>query len=312
YGVAMMASWRSIRELSRCGTVVAGVNVVVLFLLALAPISAAQTQPPPARTIVFDSDRTGRSEIYVQYLDIRNNLIGSPTQLTNAGGGQQAAQEPQWSLAASVNASVNPDSLGRIVYQFGAPGARGLHIIKPIAASVGNGDVQLTPQPLNGAIAGGPLKGKPYPCTDARDPSWSPDGLHIVYACLEPLTSGIGSSYDLWIHDTNGTPDDPKDDADYPLLILNGPLALRPAWSPDGSMMAFVTNMPGATATGPTSKIGLITLPNQFGTVLYSAKILTDDPYSDIAPTWDPSSSFIAFSSTRKQNAGGNGFTNGS
>lgn len=283
-------------ERTNRAVLIAGVFVVGLFLSTLAPVATAQTQPPPARTIVFDApDQNGRFQIFLKNLDLNNAPLGPAVQVTSAGAGQQAAQEPQFSLVASANATV-PDFLGRIVYQFGAPGVRGLHLIKPD----GTGDVQLTPPP-----------GGNYPCVDARDPAWSPDGLHIVYACLEPLASGIGSSYDLWIHDTNGTPDNPADDADYPLLILNGPLALQPAWSPNGRMIAYVTNAPGTTnvpgnnATGPTPKIGLITVPPIRGSILYGGNILTNDAFNDIAPSWDPSSHLIAFSTTRSANSGG-------
>jgi uncharacterized repeat protein (TIGR01451 family) len=57
----------------------------------------------------------------------------------------------------------------------------------------------------------------------------------------------------------------------------------------------------------------MITVPANLGSalmVLYSGTILTDDSYNDVAPTWDPSSGFIAFSTTRRWATGG-AFTNG-
>src|SRR5207249_1304716 len=104
----------------------------------------------------------------------------------------------------------------RIVYQFGAPGVRGIHLIEPDGT-----DVRLT-------SGGG----------DRRDPSWSPDGRFIVYAFL------VGTDYDIWIHDTNGTPNNVSDDQDYPLLTRPGTQELRPTWSPDGNSIAFVTSGP--------------------------------------------------------------------
>ena len=148
-----------------------------LFGLAATPPAQGQV----ARTIVFDSNQTGHSEIYLQNLSSSNAPIGTPFQLTDVGSLEQDAQEPQFSLVASVNATTNPDSLGRIVYQFGVSGARGLHLIRP----TGTFDVQLTPEPLNGSITGGPLQGKPYPCTDARDPSWSPTGSTLFTPVLK-------------------------------------------------------------------------------------------------------------------------------
>jgi Bacterial Ig-like domain (group 2)/Kelch motif/WD40-like Beta Propeller Repeat/Galactose oxidase, central domain len=292
-------------------------GIVVLLCNLLFPAKAlGQLQPPLA--IVYDSDQTGTGqyEIYIQKLNRRNQPVGTATQLTNASASQQAAQEPKWSLAASADANINQDLLGRIVYQFGVPNtgidsshpgaARGLHIMKPLSPG-NNGDLQLTPNYGDAyrSALDGPQSSR-YPCLDARDPSWSPDGLHIVYACLEPLSSGaIGYSYNLWIHDTHGTPDDKSDDADYRLLDMGGKQALRPAWSPDGYTIALVTNAPATNgpatnASGPNLKIGFLNiLPDELGHITYYGINIVPDPCSNDSPTWDPSSVWVAFSSTR-------------
>jgi len=227
-------------------------------------------------------------------------------QVTRGGAAAQQSQEPQWSLAASVNAINNPDPMGRIAYQFGAPGVRGIHLIKPD----GTGDVQLTPS-FNSIINNGPQKGAHYPCTDARDPSWSPDGQYIAYACL--VNSLTTSNYDIWIHATVGTPDDPNDDFDYPLLTLSTSLELRPAWSPDGRMIAFVTNAlgqgPNSTiVVGPNPRIGVTqVLPAPiplgggvpFVQSIGSFTILTNDTSINFSPSWSPDSQAIVFSTSR-------------
>ncbi|HXL77455.1 MAG TPA: LamG-like jellyroll fold domain-containing protein [Candidatus Eisenbacteria bacterium] len=118
------------------------------------------------------------------------------------------------------------------------------------------------------------------------------------------------SNYDIWVHATSGTPDDPSDDFDYPLLTLDGSLELRPAWSPDGTNIAFVTNAKGVAAAGTNLKIAVthvlpaVTPIGPGGGVPYvqsigTFSILADDGFSNFSPAWSPDSRAIAFSSSR-------------
>ena len=151
------------------------------------------------------------------------DLRNSLQQVTNLGGASQQSRSPSWSNVA-----------GQIVFQFGASGVRGIHSIKPI----GGPNTRLTP-----------LASGSYPCVDKSDPNWSPDGKFIAYTCLY---SGIS---EIWIHDVNAN-------AEKPLAVASGSHYLRPAWSPDGTQVAFVSTGPGSVADIYTinisSKIALL------------------------------------------------------
>src|ERR1017187_10162050 len=181
------------------------VTIVAAHFLALC---CAQGQGPATqqpKNLAFASDRSGRNQIYTIAIDTSTGTtLTAPLPLTTAGGGNQESREPSWSRAASRQpfAALFP---GRIAYQFGAPGVRGIHFVNPDAT----GDTNIK------TIQG-----------DERDPSWSPDGQFVVYS---KLLSG-SSDYDLWVHNATN----PDDSTDYRLLNLPTSLEFRPTWSPDG------------------------------------------------------------------------------
>ena len=196
--------------------------------------------------LAFASDRTGRFQVW--------RVMAGP-----AGAGTQESQRPSWSVA------------GRIAYQFGASGVRGIHVIDANANPPGTGDARVTFAP-----------------GDERDPSWSPDGQFIAYA---RLPQG-GSDYDIWIHELNTA-------LDYPLLVRPSNLDLRPTWSPDGSTIAFATTIAGR------SQIAIQGITIASGHVQIRAstfKVLTNTGFSgaiNTDPSWSPDGQLIAFSSTK-------------
>ena len=105
--------------------------------------------------------------------------------------------------------------------------------------------------------------------------SWSPDGREIVFAAK------AGQNDALYIVDDNSGQKRKK-------LVqphLNG--MWSPAWSPDGTRIAFMGTSDGQ------SDIYLWNLPEN------SVANLTNDRYSDLEPTWSPDGSQIAFTSDR-------------
>jgi len=222
--------------------------------------------------LAFESNASGRFQIW----DVQTYPLGNPLQVTTAGAGNQEARGANWAVDVDqqyVGTQQNP-SYGRIVYQFGAPGTRGLHLVKPN----GTDDVMLL-----------------HSDSDDRDPSWSPDGRFIVYAS-EPAGQ---NTYSLWIYDTNGTPDDTGDDKQYLLISGPGTLNLRPAWSPDFNSIAFVTSGNGI------SHSQIYSVPVKFDMNLNqivttaSPSNLTNNTFTNFDPSWSPYSNQIAYSSTQ-------------
>jgi Tol biopolymer transport system component len=114
---------------------------------------------------------------------------------------------------------------------------------------------------------------------DDWGPAWSPDGK-VVWNCARDLAIGF--------HPCVVSP------SGSGLHII--PLDVYfeyPAWSPDGSKIAFMSQEPGSAGNDPNYDIFLM---NADGSGL---RQLTDAAGSDGFPAWSPDGTMIAFSSTR-------------
>ncbi len=235
-------------------------SICTLWMLATLAVLLPIPPEVQGNQLTFTSARNGQFDVWTVGVDGNGVPIENPIPIASAGSGSEA-RGPDWS------------TLDRIAYQSGRSGARSIHLVKPD----GTGNVRLTPPPSTGGVCP----------SDARDPSWSHDGRFIAYACL------VGTRYALWIHDTNGTPDDPTGDQDYSLFSLANASALRPTWSPDGTKIAFVAGSQIAVATVRLNKTS--NRQEIFG----NAVNLTNNSFINFDPTWSPDGQQIAYSTTR-------------
>jgi TolB protein len=123
-----------------------------------------------------------------------------------------------------------------------------------------------------------------------RNPSWSPDGTKLVFISNR---SGSGKT-ELWTVNSDGSAPVRLTTSVQIASSDQGPIFssdLDPAWSPDGSKIAFVSNR---SAWADTE----LYVMNADGS---DPVKLTDDTLDDYMPSWSPDSQKIAF--TKSQGA---------
>jgi len=124
-------------------------------------------------------------------------------------------------------------------------------------------------------ISPGEVRGEGEEWTFGRMPAWSDDGSRIAYQGCDVR----GDNCAIWVMQPGGF---------SPAQLTTDPRDTAPAWSPNGSQVAFVS------ARADNWEIYVVDIATG------QEKRLTEDAASDVAPTWSPDGKRIAFLSDRQ------------
>jgi Tol biopolymer transport system component len=115
---------------------------------------------------------------------------------------------------------------------------------------------------------------------DDRDPAWSPDGTKIVFASnRSPYTRGFVGHMHLWVMNADGT--------GLTQLTTGTDNESQPAWSPDGTKIAYhYSNGIAAVFTDGTKDNSINLTASDNGKTWYRGE-----------PTWSPDGQSLAFTS---------------
>jgi TolB protein len=124
-------------------------------------------------------------------------------------------------------------------------------------------------------ISPGEIRGEGEEWAFGRMPAWSRDGSRIAYhGCDER-----GDACSVWVMQPGGF---------NPARLTTNPSDTAPAWSPDGTQVAFISARAG------NWELFLVEIATG------QEKRLTDNSAIDIAPVWSPDGKQIAFLSNRE------------
>lgn len=216
---------------------------------------------PDGNTIAFFSDRGGNPDIYIMKPD------GSQVeQLTrDAFASLYFTKSPE-----DGNPAWSPDG-SQIVFESGRDNQMMTYVNHDIYVMAADGShVQRLTD--DGADEGGPR--------------WSPRGGWIAYVKMEYFSDQAlieNPAWDIYVMNVDGT---------QQTQLTKGPSnELEPAWSPDGTRIAFISDRNGQNFD--------IYVMDADGS---NVKQLTDDSANEFGPVWSPDGKQIVFNSDRNGN----------
>jgi Tol biopolymer transport system component len=216
---------------------------------------------PDGNSIAFFSDRGGNSDIFIM------NPDGSQV--------RQLTRDPFASLyftksSEDRNPSWSPDS-SQIAFESGRDNQMLTYV---------NHDIYVM------AADGSNVRRITEDGADEGSPRWSPDGESIAYVKMEYFSDQAlieNPTWDIYVMNVDGT---------QQVQLTKDPSSeLEPAWSPDGTRVAFISDRNGRNFD--------IYVMDADGS---NVRQLTDDPANEFGPVWSPDGTQIVFNSDRNGN----------
>ena len=260
-------------------------------LAGFLALAVASTEARASSKICFTSMETGDSEIFIMDSDGSNvvNLTANPS---------SSESYCSWSPDGSQVAFVSDQDGDVEIYRVDADGSNETRLtdspgndLSPAWSPDGtliafsswrDGNMEI--YVMNASDGSNPTRltfndSPPYASID-YGPSWSPDGTQIAFqsyrnsSCCPP-----NGNIEIYKMDADGM--------NQTRLTNNNSSDTVPSWSPDGSLIAYTSNITGDNEIWVMDTDGL----NQTN--------LTDNPAEDSMATWSPDASEIAFDSDR-------------